>query len=643
MRQHLNAGRVLILVLIFGLISGLALPSIAGAEALASEYLDQEVPPRMARGASYSVSLTFKNTGTETWTGGGDYFLQARNPRNNDNWGIRRVSLPDGAMVTEGNSVTITFDVTAPSVVGPENFQWRMKKLGDVDFGEFSPNLVIDIGEEDLEATFSLVSIPARLKEGERKIIHLEVDNSGNVTWDDATQFLFQAAAPLNNRTWGVRRVDFDLDEPVQPGETYRQSFEIMAPRKPGITPIRWVVKQFGGGLYSEVSPDRSIEVLRSVHGAVRFNPTVYNSVGTNVARNLVGQYDRLGPAGMPTVREQVQTHLSQISEATELTHILLNLSAHKDLPWDDTLSSQRFDNLVLLIEDAYERGLGTMLEVGHACTVPAEVMPAPDDPQGRVSLCGHDQGEVVVHGNGATTLIQFDIPFVPTAQNYISEAKRFYLDLILGLKQELSQGAYESMDFFLRGNHLNVFGAELRLNHTDPYLDWTLDYLGALVPYLQDNTDVSLGMLTRLYTNYYADDEEGYEHLSILHDRPSIVDNLEYLAITAGSPLTPETKNTLPEQIALRLQEFTYKTMLADFSLGGGGPEAGPQPPEVKEARIAAQFLLMSEQGFNSSFQIWSYQGDKNFLREPGQYATASEGWLTGPIDVIDEWILLP
>ena len=623
----------------------------ARAEALAASFISQEVPPRMALGETYSVSITMQNDGTEPWTDDGAYFLQAMHPRNHADWGEARINVPSGKTVHAGEQVTFTFDVTAPQDAEPRDFIWWMKKLGGANFGDLTELVVVDVGEPELEATFEKVSIPARLDEGERHLIHLEVINTGNTTWHPSTNLLFQAAQPLNNRVWGVRRVDFELSEPVQPGELHRQSFEVAAPRKPGVTPIRWVVKQLGGDLYSEVSPDKSIEVLRRVRAGVRFNPWVHNSTAKDsVGTKLPQNYHKAGPAGEGSVREQVQAHLSQISEATELTHILLSLGAHFHLPWDDTVNTLEFDNLVLLIEDAQERGLGTMLELGHACTVPAEVMPVNGDLQERHSLCGHFKYECcppneactcyVHHGNAKPTKLDFDIPFVPTQQNYIVEARRFYFDLIQGLKQRLSQEAYENLELILRGNHLETFGAEVRLNVTDPYLDWTLAYLEGLIPYLQENTDVSLSLLGRLYAINYSDPLVGYEHLSLLYDRPSILDNINYLAITTCGPNNPAMANPHPEAISAHLQELSYKVMVSDFALGGGGAGAPPPPATEKADRIDDMLSTVEAQGFNDSFYIWSYQGTKNHLREPGRYATASEGWLEEPLAVISAWV---
>ena len=87
-------------------------------------FVSQNVPPSMAPGQGCPVSVTMKNTGSTTWTIAHQYRLGARNPQDNQNWGLARVELPND--VAPGDSVTFNFTVTAPATVGAYNFQWEM-------------------------------------------------------------------------------------------------------------------------------------------------------------------------------------------------------------------------------------------------------------------------------------------------------------------------------------------------------------------------------------------------------------------------------------------------------------------------------------------------------------------------------------
>jgi chitodextrinase len=118
-----------------------AVPLVNGAS-----FVSQVVPPGMTAGQSYPVSLTFKNTGTTTWTAADLHRLGAESPQNNLTWGAGRLALPAGvASVAPGASVTFSFTALAPSAPGAYAFQWRMVQDGKEWFGDFSPLLSVQV------------------------------------------------------------------------------------------------------------------------------------------------------------------------------------------------------------------------------------------------------------------------------------------------------------------------------------------------------------------------------------------------------------------------------------------------------------------------------------------------------------------
>ncbi len=99
----------------------------AGTVANNSAFVSQNVPASMQAGQTATVSVTMRNTGTATWFAG-SYFLGSQNPQDNTTWGVNRVSLASN--VAPNASVTFTFSITAPTVAGTYNFQWRMSSIG---------------------------------------------------------------------------------------------------------------------------------------------------------------------------------------------------------------------------------------------------------------------------------------------------------------------------------------------------------------------------------------------------------------------------------------------------------------------------------------------------------------------------------
>jgi RHS repeat-associated protein len=111
-----------------------------------AQFISQSVPQTMVAGQSYSVSITMKNTGSNTWTTASHYNLGSQNAQDNTTWGMGRVGLPSS--VASGSQATFNFTVTAPATAGTYNFQWRMVQDGVEWFGDLTPNVVVTVNPQ---------------------------------------------------------------------------------------------------------------------------------------------------------------------------------------------------------------------------------------------------------------------------------------------------------------------------------------------------------------------------------------------------------------------------------------------------------------------------------------------------------------
>ncbi len=123
-----------------------------------AEFVSQSVPQSMAPGEIINVSLTMKNTGTDSWTNAAEYKLGSKNPQGNSTWGFNRVDLADGESVAPGSEKTFNFEITAPDTDGTFNFQWQMVQEYVAFFGAISPNKEIIVGEGGVETTVAIAS-----------------------------------------------------------------------------------------------------------------------------------------------------------------------------------------------------------------------------------------------------------------------------------------------------------------------------------------------------------------------------------------------------------------------------------------------------------------------------------------------------
>jgi hypothetical protein len=110
-----------------------------------AQYISQSVPSAMEPGQTYAVSVTFKNTGTTTWTESSSYRLGVQNPQDNGNWLTGRVYLAAGESVAPGQSKTFSFTVVSPLTPGKYNFQWKMVQEYVQWFGDYSENVVVPV------------------------------------------------------------------------------------------------------------------------------------------------------------------------------------------------------------------------------------------------------------------------------------------------------------------------------------------------------------------------------------------------------------------------------------------------------------------------------------------------------------------
>ena len=91
------------------------------------------VPTSLNPGQSFSVNVTFQNTGACAWVYGaglGGYRLGSQNPENNTTWGFSRVDLAYNEVISPGQYKTFTINATAPSTAGSYGWGWRMVREG---------------------------------------------------------------------------------------------------------------------------------------------------------------------------------------------------------------------------------------------------------------------------------------------------------------------------------------------------------------------------------------------------------------------------------------------------------------------------------------------------------------------------------
>jgi hypothetical protein len=219
----------------------------------ASQFVTQSVPTAMNAGQQYAVSVTMRNTGSNTWTAG-SYVLGSQNPHENKNWGPSRVSLP--GPVAPGQDAVVSWTLTAPLSAGTYNFQWRLLNLGVEWFGELSANVVVSVqgsAGPPNASQFVTQSVPTAMNAGQQYAVSVTMRNTGSSTWT-AGSYVLGSQNPHENQNWGPSRMSLVAN--VAPGQDAVVSWTLTAPAA-GTYNFQWRMLNVGvewfGGLSANV------------------------------------------------------------------------------------------------------------------------------------------------------------------------------------------------------------------------------------------------------------------------------------------------------------------------------------------------------------------------------------------------------
>ncbi|GAB3468147.1 hypothetical protein GCM10027321_36270 [Massilia terrae] len=197
------------------------------------------VPTSMQAGSSYTVSVTMKNTGDTTWSEDTVYPYRLANADDSYTWGLNRVLL-NGAVVYPGDMWTFSFQVTAPSTAGTYYFTWGMLAEGWERFGS-QVNLAVTVSQPTpvYNAQITGLSIPASMNPGSTYNVSVTLQNTGNVTWSQASGYRLGSTSPDDNLTWGLKRVEMPVST-VAPGSSTTFNFQVTAPTTGGSYLFDW-------------------------------------------------------------------------------------------------------------------------------------------------------------------------------------------------------------------------------------------------------------------------------------------------------------------------------------------------------------------------------------------------------------------
>ena len=312
-------------------------------------YVSQSgVPTTMTAGQKATVTLTFKNNGTSSWTS--SYRLASQNPAFNNTWGVSTVDV--GSTTSPGAQKSFSFTITAPATAGSYPFTFQMAN-GTRFFGAASPTRTIqvqsaptschteavggwaycssscpcDAGEGDCDSDSQCKSglvcrhnvganygwdpsldvceaatpsatdnaqfvsqsgVLTTMTAGQQATVTLTFKNSGTSSWGSG--YALASQSPANNSTWGLSSVA--LSGSVAPGAQKSFTFTITAPATTGSYTFQFQLKN-GSTFFGAKSPAVTVQVSGggSSGGSGGGDGDVFNASDLTKHRDLFGSF----------------------------------------------------------------------------------------------------------------------------------------------------------------------------------------------------------------------------------------------------------------------------------------------------------------------------------------------------------------
>jgi hypothetical protein len=242
-----------------------------------TEFVSQSVPQTVEPGQTYAISVTFRNTGTTTWSGSTLHRLGTQDPRDNSNWIPNpRVDLPHD--VSPGQNVTFSFNIKAPAEEGIYTLRWQMVQDGVEWFGQLSEPvyypIILSLPDSLMaknNSAFVSQSVPQTVEPGQTYAISVTFRNTGTTTWSGSTLHRLGTQDPRDNSNW-IPNPRVNLPHDVSPGQNVTFSFNIKAPAKEGIYTLRWQMVQDGVDWFGQLSEPVYYPILLSLPDSLLSN-----------------------------------------------------------------------------------------------------------------------------------------------------------------------------------------------------------------------------------------------------------------------------------------------------------------------------------------------------------------------------------
>ena len=234
-------------------------------------FVSQSVPNFMAPGSRHTATVTMRNVGTVPWraphpNNPGRIKLGSQEPADTLRWGVNRVDLPFDIDVSPDTNGTFTFSIVAPIEQGFHSFRWKVLREGVNWFGQSNVPLTITVAADSI---CTGQEIPATMVAGTTSTVVIKMKNIGSVPWTRAAGYRLGSQNPIDNMTWGTRRVELPND--VAPGAEVTLRFPVRAPDVVGHHNFQWQMVHDGIAWLGLKTPNVDVRVMPALTKAAVF------------------------------------------------------------------------------------------------------------------------------------------------------------------------------------------------------------------------------------------------------------------------------------------------------------------------------------------------------------------------------------
>jgi len=111
-------------------------------------------------------------------------------------------------------------------------------------------------------AQYVTQSVGTVMQPGATQAVSIQMKNTGDLTWSNASEYRLGSQNSMNNSTWGFNRVSLPSD--TASGQTATFNFTITAPTTPGTYNFQWRMLQQGVAWFGDTSSNVAIRVNAS-------------------------------------------------------------------------------------------------------------------------------------------------------------------------------------------------------------------------------------------------------------------------------------------------------------------------------------------------------------------------------------------